>query len=113
MTPQDIEAEIRAYIQRAKGIAADGLTLVEFAVLTVDLLKLAMKAVDSLPTEGAAKKEFVLQAVDLLFAGIADRLVPWPAIPLWLVAKPIVRQVVLAVASGVIEAILPMVRAGT
>lgn len=111
MTPQEIEVQIREYIQRAKGIAADGLTITEFAGLSVDLLKLAMAAVDALPTEGAAKKTFVLEAVGLLFDGVADRLVPWPAYPVWMLARPVVRAVVLAVASGVVESLLPMVRA--
>lgn len=111
MTPQEIETEIRAFIQRAKGIAADGLTVSEFAGLAVDLLKLAIKAVDAVPTDGPAKKSFVLEAVALLFDGIADRLVPWPALPFWYVAKPVVRSVVLAVASGAIESLLPLVRA--
>lgn len=111
MTPQEIETQVRDYIQRAKGVAADGLTITEFAGLAVDLLKLSMAAVDSLPSDGAAKKTFVLEAVGLLFDGIADKLVPWPAYPLWVVARPVVRAVVLAVASGVVESILPMVRA--
>lgn len=111
MTPQEIEIEIRAFIQRAKGIAADGLTVSEFSSLSVDLLKLAIKAVDAVPTEGQAKKTFVLDAVALLFDGIADKLVPWPAVPLWYFARPVVRSVVLAVAAGAIESLLPLVRA--
>jgi len=111
MTPQEIETEIRAYLQRAKGIAADGLSLSEFAVLAVDLLKLSIKAVDAVPTDGPAKKIFVLDAVALLFDGIADKLVPWPALPFWYLARPVVRSVVLAVAAGAIESLLPLVRA--
>lgn len=111
MTPQEIETEIRAFIQRSKGIAADGLTVSEFAGLAVDLLKLSMKAVDAVPTEGPAKKTFVLDAVGLLFDGVADKLVPWPALPFWYLARPIVRSVVLAVAAGAVESLLPLVRA--
>ena len=113
MTPQEIELQILEFVQRAKGIAADGLTIAEFAGLAHDLLKLSMAAVDSVPSDGAAKKQFVLDAVIVLFDGVADKLVPWPALPVWYVAKPLVRSVVLAVASGVIESLLPVVRAAS
>lgn len=110
MTPAEIEVQVLAFVRHAKGIASDGLTISEFAGLAVDLLRLSIAAVDAIPTEGAGKKAFVLESVAMLFDGIADRLVPWAAWPVWIIAKPAIRGIVLAVASGAIESLLPLVR---
>ncbi len=110
MTPEEIEQQVRAFIKRAKGEAADGLNLAEFSSLATDLLRLAVAAVDSVPVDGVAKKAFVMNSVALLFDGISDRLVPTIMLPFWYLAKPIARQIVLAIASGAIESLLPLVR---
>jgi hypothetical protein len=46
-----------------------------------------------------------------LFDAVADRAVPIVALPLWVVARPAVRSLVLALASGAIEQLLWLVRA--
>ncbi len=59
---------------------------------------------------GEQKKALALEAVGDLFDAVADRAVPPIAWPVWIVARPAVRSLVLALASGAIEQLLPLVR---
>jgi len=102
--------KIAAFIAAARSAAADGITVAEFGELTVALLKTVMAAIDSLPEEGAAKKAWALEAVGLLFDAVADKAVPLVVYPIWIIARPTVRQLVLLAASGAIESLLPLVR---
>jgi hypothetical protein len=102
--------KIAAFIAAARSAAADGITVAEFGELTVALLKTVMAALDSLPEDGADKKRWALDAVGLLFDAVADRAVPAMAWPIWIIARPAVRQLVLLAASGAIESLLPLVR---
>jgi hypothetical protein len=52
----------------------------------------------------------VLEAVASLFDALADKAVPVSAWPLWMLARPAVRSLVIALASGAVEQILPLVR---
>jgi hypothetical protein len=52
----------------------------------------------------------VLVAVASLFDGLADRCVPMTLYPFWSVIRPATRTLVLAIASGAIESLLPITR---
>jgi hypothetical protein len=102
--------KVRAFVATAKSAAAGGVTVSEFAELTVSLLKIAMSAADAIPVDGADRKVFVLNAVALLFDSVADKAIPFVAWPVWLIVRPAARQLLLLVASGAIESLLPLVR---
>jgi hypothetical protein len=102
--------KVRAFVATARSAAAGGVTVSEFAELTVSLLKIAMAAADAIPVDGADRKVFVLNAVALLFDNVADKCIPFVAWPVWLIVRPAARQLLLLVASGAIESLLPLVR---
>lgn len=102
--------KIRAYVASCQSLAQDGITLGEFAEMTVGLLRVTMAAVDSIPIDGPSKKAWVLEAVAMLFDAVADKVVPVVAWPIWVLVRPAVRSLVLAAAGGAVEAILPLVR---
>ena len=103
--------KITTYIASAKVAAADGLTWSEFGEMLLALLRLVVSALDSVATlSGKEKKALALDAVARLFDAVADYAVPVTLYPIWLVARPAVRSLVLALAGGVIEQLLPLVR---
>ena len=104
--------KVRAYIATAQSAAADGLTWAEFGELLVALVRLLVESLDAVSVlTGPQKKDMVLEAVGLLFDAVADQAVPTYLYPLWLLARPAVRQLVVALAAGAVEQILPLVRA--
>lgn len=107
----DVVNAARAYVTTAKVAAADGLTWTEFGELLVGLIRLSVQAADLLNVPGDQKKAVVMEAAAALFDAVADKAVPLVLWPLWIVARPSVRSLVLALASGAVEQILPMVRA--
>ncbi len=103
--------KITTFIASAKVAAADGLTWSEFGEMLLALLRLVVSALDSVATlSGKEKKALALDAVARLFDAVADYAVPVTLYPIWLVARPAVRSLVLALAGGVIEQLLPLVR---
>jgi hypothetical protein len=109
--PMSPLAKAQAFVLAAQSAAADGLTWREFGELMVALLRLLIEAYEAAPAmTGAEKKALVLEAVASLFDAVADRAVPLAAWPLWMLARPAVRSLVLALASGAIEQLLPLVR---
>lgn len=109
-TPSQILEKIKAFVAASAAAAEDGITLSEFSELCVTLLRVMMHAVDSIPIEGAQKKAWVLEAVSLLFDSVADRAVPVVLFPIWILFRPAVRALVLSLASGAVESLLPLVR---
>jgi hypothetical protein len=105
-----VKQKVAAFIVTAKEKVSDGLSVSEFAELTVALLRVVMAAVDSLPDDGAQKKAWVLDAVGLLFDSLADKAVPTVAWPIWFVVRGSVRSLVLMAAAGAIESMLPLIR---
>jgi hypothetical protein len=101
----------RAYINSATGLAADGLTWVEVGELLMGLLRLTIQAAEVLNVPGEQKKAVVLEAAAWLFDAVADKAVPAVVWPMWILARSPVRSLVLALASGAVEILLPMVRA--
>jgi hypothetical protein len=59
---------------------------------------------------GAEKKAFALDAVGRLFDATADYAIPVAAYPLWVLVRPAVRALVLAIAGGVLEQYLAFLR---
>jgi len=103
--------KITTYIASAKVAAADGLTWSEFGELLLALLRIVVSDLDSVATlSGKEKKALALDAVARLFDAVADYAIPVTLYPIWLVARPAVWSLVLAVAGGVIEQLLPLVR---
>lgn len=113
MTPDELYVAVRRFVGDAKAKAAGGLTVSEFGELTIALLRLSVEGLDSLPGDGASKKEWAIRAVELLFDSVADRCVPMVALPAWWVVRPAVRSLVLAAASGALEQVLQLSRAAT
>lgn len=108
---EGVMSKIAAFIEAARFKASDGLTWAEFGELLMALLRLSVAAADQVDTmTGAAKKALVLEGVAMLFDVVADRCVPLMLLPIWALARSPVRTLVLALASGAIEAVLPLVR---
>jgi hypothetical protein len=115
MEPTTLHAVVEranAFLASAREQAADGLTWAEFGRLLVSLLHLLVAGLDAVATmTGAEKKAIVLTAAATLFDTFAGRCVPLVLTPVWLVARSPIRLLILALASGAVEAILPTVRA--
>lgn len=112
LSPADqLQADVSRFIANAVAKSRDGLTVAEFGELVVQLLRLAVTGLDSLPTDGAAKKAWALGVVAVLFDSVAGYAVPLWLQPVWLIAKPAIRVLVLAAAGGALEQILRLTRA--
>jgi hypothetical protein len=109
--PELMAEKVTAFIASARVAAADGITWAEFGELAVALLRLSIDWVDVARLPGPEKKAAVLAAVAVLFDQVADKAVPAYAFPVWLLVKPAVRSLLLALASGAVETLLPLVRA--
>ena len=104
-----LAGKVTAFINEAVLQAKGGLTLVECGHLLFALLALAMSAADEWRNvPGTQRKTWVLDAVGRLY----DALLPFMPLPVRVpIVSGVIRQVVLALASGAIEALLPTVRA--
>lgn len=106
-----IGPKILAFLDQAVASAKDGLTWVEFGQLLLAVIRIAVTTLDTVQQlSGPEKKELVLEAVAALFDRLADKAVPPVAYPLWLLAKPSIRSLILALSAGAVEIVLPMVR---
>tara|TARA_Y100001973_G_C5086894_1_gene275351 strand:- start:194 stop:568 length:375 start_codon:yes stop_codon:yes gene_type:complete len=105
-----LNEKVSAYISAAKLRAADGITISEVCELIVSAMRLAIDAVDELTVEGSEKKTIVLDLVAVLFDQFADMVIPLPAKPVWYLLKPAAKSLALTLASGAVEALLPIVR---
>jgi hypothetical protein len=103
--------KVKAYVLHAKTLAKDGISVSDFAELATSLLRLVVSALDSIPSDGAQKKLWAVAAVASLFDAVADKCVPIYCVPFWVVSRPTVRAIVLLAAGGVVESLLPIVRA--
>lgn len=112
-TPQlGLLSKISAFVTTSREAAADGITWAEFGDLMLALLRLVVSGLDKVQSmTGPEKKTLALDAVGNLFDAVADRAVPVAVYPLWLIARPAVRALVLALASGAVEQVLPLLRA--
>jgi hypothetical protein len=106
-----IAEKVRIYIATARLAAADGLTWTEFGELLVSLLRLLIEALDTVSgMTGAEKKAAVVDAAGRLFDALADKCVPLAAWPVWILVRPAIRSLVLALAAGAVEPILLLSR---
>jgi hypothetical protein len=104
--------KVAAFIEAASLAASDGLTWSEFGELMLSLLRLVMTSLDMVASlTGPQKKALAVDAVARLFDAVADQAVPAAVYPLWLLVRSPVRALVVAIASGAIEQLLPLVRA--
>lgn len=106
-----VAASVHAFMDRARDQARDGLTWTEFGRLLVELLRLVVAGLDAVTSlTGPEKKVVALTAVGALFDTFADRCVPVTVYPVWLVLRPGTRVLILSLAAGAIEALLPLTR---
>lgn len=114
---EDLVAKVLAFIDGAKLAAQGGLTVAEFGELLFQLLRLAMSGVAQVDIPGIDKKKFVMDSVAALFDALADRCVPAYLLPVWWVARPVLRTLILALIggkapsgqpSGAVESLLPV-----
>ncbi len=106
-----LAAQLGAFFAAARSAAAGGLTWQEFGELLVSLLRMCVTTLDTV--EGLTRDEkraVVLAAAASLFDLVADKAIPVAAWPFWLIIRPAVRSLVLAIAAGAMEQILKLVR---
>lgn len=103
--------KVSSFIVTAKALAADGLTWGEFGELLLGMLRLVVPILDGVSSlTGPQKRVVALGAVERLFDAVADKAIPTAVYPLWLLVKPAVRALVLAIAGGVLEQFLSVLR---
>jgi hypothetical protein len=103
--------QVYAFVATAKERAKDGLSWGEFGELLLALLRLVVPFLDGVRTmTGPEKKAFALDAVGRLFDSTADYAVPRTVYPLWVLVRPAVRTLVVAIAGGVLEQYLTLFR---
>lgn len=103
--------KVKSYVTHAKELASDGLSVADFAELATSLLRLTVAALDSIPADGEQKKLWAIAAVGTLFDAVADKCVPVYFLPFWILSRPTIRAIVLLAAGGVVQSLLPIVRA--
>lgn len=107
----NVLAKFDAFIAAAKSASAGGITWSEFGELLLALIRMGVDTLDVFKAvPGVEKKQMVVEAIGRLFDAVADKAVPLAVYPLWLLVRPAIRSLVLALASGAIEEILPLVR---
>jgi hypothetical protein len=105
--PDTITTKIDEFIRLAKARAIDGYTWTEFGDTLIDFLRLVVHLYDGvIAMTGAQKKAAALEGVGRLFDALVPNLLPWWAV----LASPAIRSLVIALASGAIEQLLPLVR---
>lgn len=110
--PAGLIDKVVEYIAAARVAAADGLTWGEFGELLLALLRLVVTALDAAAElSGPQKKQIAIDAVARLFDAVADYAVPAVLLPFWILARPAVRSLLLSLAGGLLEQLLPLVRA--
>ena len=106
-----VVARGNAFLEAAREQAKDGLTWLVFGRLLVQLLYLLVSGLDAVAgMTGPQKKAIVLVGAEALFDRFADLCVPSTLYPAWLLVRPAVRTLILALASGGVEALLPITR---
>ena len=109
--PGGVLTKTDAFISAARSAAADGLTWAEFGELLVALLRLSVTSLDAVAImTGQEKKAITLDAAGRLFDALVGLWSPPFIWPIWGLLRAPVRLLVLALASGAIEQILPLVR---
>ena len=103
---------LQRLIDDARARAEGGLTWQEIGEIVQDGIQVAVAAADELTNPGAEKKELVLAFVGALFDVIAPAVpMPWWVSPFRPLIRPLLRAIVLQLASGAVEVILARLRA--
>lgn len=105
-----VEHDVNAMIVAAKAGPA---TWHDLGERIIAMLRLTTTALDDVDMPGPAKKAACIAAVASLFDAVADQAVPAAARPVWWLARGLVRAVVIEIAGGAVEQILPMVRSAS
>lgn len=112
MTPDELTKAVEKFLSDARASAAGGLTVAEFGSLAIQVLRLSVTGLDTIADlDGPTKKSWALSCVATLFDSVADFCVPTLAWPVWWLAKPAIRALVLAAAGGALEQVLQLTRA--
>lgn len=107
----DIADKVTAFLVTARVSARDGLTWMEFGALVAALVRLSVETLDATQNlTGQEKRAIVLEAVGVLFDSLAVLCVPYATYPFWFIVRPAARALVVAIAAGTIEIILPLLR---
>ena len=107
----DIADKVTAFLVTARVSAKGGLTLTEFGCLVAALVRLTVETLDATKgLTGEEKRAIVLEAVGVLFDSLAVLCVPYATYPVWFIVRPAARALVVAIAAGTIETILPLLR---
>lgn len=102
--------QISDYIAGVRTKAADGLSVSDLSEAVIGGMRLAIGLLDRFDMPGVEKKAEVLRLVAFFFDQFADACVPLVAKPVWWIVKPAVRALVMSLASGAVESLLPLVR---
>lgn len=107
-----IADKVRAFLVTARVSAKDGLTWAEFGLLVAALVRLSVETLDHTKgLTGEEKRGIVLEAVGVLFDSLALLCMPMTLYPFSYIVRSPARALVVAIAAGTIETILPLVRA--
>ena len=107
----DIADKVTAFLVTARVSAKDGLTWGEFGMLVAALVRLSVETLDATKgLTGEEKRAIVLEAVGVLFDSLAVLCVPYGMYPFWYIIRPAARSLVVAIAAGTIETLLPLLR---
>jgi hypothetical protein len=107
----DIADKVTAFLVTARVSARDGLTWMEFGALVAALVRLSVETLDTTQNlTGEEKRGIVLEAVGVLFDSLAVLCVPYATYPFWFIVRPAARALVVAIAAGTIEILLPLLR---
>ena len=103
--------QIAAFLDAVRTRARDGITVSDLTQSTVDAMRLTINLLETVNgMTGDQKKAEVMKLVAYVFDTFSDACVPVLAKPVWWIVKPAVRLLVMQVASGMVESLLPMVR---
>lgn len=109
-----LASQVKSFLAAARITAANGLTWAQFGDMLFALLRLVIRSADTFQgLPGPEKKAIVLEAAGDLFDAVACFAVPLAARPVWAITRPALRAFVIALASGAVEQLLPLVRATT
>lgn len=111
MSETAVISRAQAFLALAREQAKDGVTWQEFGRLLMELLRLIVSGLDAVTgMTGPQKKTAAINCAASLFDSLADRCVPLVAYPVWIAIRVPVRMIVLALAGGAVEALLPLTR---
>lgn len=108
---KDIADKVSAFLVTARASARNGLNWMEFGALVAALVRLSVETLDATTNlTGAEKRAIVLEAVGVLFDSLAVLCMPYVTYPFWFIVRPAARALVVAIAAGTIETLLPLLR---